>query len=242
MSFKVNFWMKHLSNPQMQFGNITITAIFLPTVRHDEEPTVGMLCGLLTKYTFKMRPCLSEWKTVIEHPSPNLWANRKPNVCLETFQLSSRIKSRKMIIYTSNGHKCIQVRIQRREQSKLKIVRLTQRQKGDRSRAAPPWLSHQQIAAQSSGLTAEAPAPGGGEQNEGGPGPGLSPPRGLGQARAHRGLPFTYGLQRSRLTHPIATLFQKKHPSIGPGAKHSQRKDREKDWNSSGKCEEFQPV
>ena len=60
----------------------------------------GRLCGLLAKYTFNMGLCLSRRKTVIEQPLPNLWANRKPNVCLKTFQLGSRIKSRNMIIYT----------------------------------------------------------------------------------------------------------------------------------------------
>lgn len=51
MYFKVNFWTVHLRNPQMKSGNITITIILLPTVRHDKGLTVGMLCGLLTKYT-----------------------------------------------------------------------------------------------------------------------------------------------------------------------------------------------
>ena len=38
----------------MKFGKITIAVILLPTVRHDKGLTVGMLCGLLTKYTYNM--------------------------------------------------------------------------------------------------------------------------------------------------------------------------------------------
>lgn len=74
----------------------------LLTVRHDKGLTVGMPCGLLTKYTLDTWLCLSQQKTIIEQPLPNLWANRKPNVCLETFQLGSRIKFRNMMIYISN--------------------------------------------------------------------------------------------------------------------------------------------
>ena len=54
MYFKVDFWIVNLSTPQMKFGNITITIILLPTVRNDKGLRVGMLCGLLTKYTLNM--------------------------------------------------------------------------------------------------------------------------------------------------------------------------------------------
>lgn len=57
MYFRMNFWTVHLRNPQMKSGNVTITIISLPTGstgRHDKGLTRGMLCGLLTKYTFNM--------------------------------------------------------------------------------------------------------------------------------------------------------------------------------------------
>lgn len=46
--------MTHLSNPQMKFWNITTAVRLLPTGRHDKGLTVGVLCGLLAKYTFNM--------------------------------------------------------------------------------------------------------------------------------------------------------------------------------------------
>lgn len=137
MYFEVNFWMAHLSNPQMKFGNITI--ILLPTVRHDKGLTVGMLCGLLTKYTFNVWLCLSQWKTIIEQPLPNLWANRKPNVCLKTFQLGWRKKSRNMIIYTSKNMNAFNSEFNEENSLKLKkFLRSYQRRRGDRTEEILP--------------------------------------------------------------------------------------------------------
>lgn len=130
MHLKVNVWIARLRDPQMKCGTVT------PCIahRHDRGLTARMLCGLLRKHTCNVWLCLSQRKTVIEQPLPNLWANRKPNVCLETFQLGSRIKSRKMIIYISTQNL-------KKGASYIKMLKTSKRPRGDKRQEILPWFS-----------------------------------------------------------------------------------------------------